>query len=578
MSREAKVSRRKESKQNNPNLKYCFPLFFLFIILVSTNRMSNSKDQTLLPQWNEELASQVSFADPTSGTGSDYRLVYASDILKLENISSGHVHDRIHVNDIIGVEIEFTMEESKLTSNDKAKQGQDKMEKIEQKIGEKLLSGSYHGDDVVLNDQFPMTSGSTAYLNIYAYPKALPKRGFFKQLKECIIGEDEESTEQNSHLKYGHRHEHHRRLKLAPVEDFAKASQLVQNIKQISKLSHRSQDRYLVIVNPFSGTKQGEKVYNEFVKKMLNEMGVEHDVLITQRTGHATERMMEQSNDDKQFDRDVKEYHTVIAMGGDGILSEIIHGIQKRSDFETIIDRLNFGIVGCGTSNGLAASINYAANEKYSPLESMFLISRGGLKTLDLSHYETASRTYTSFLTYSWAFIADVDIESELIRFMGILRNDIWAVWRLICLRTYRAKFSYVPNISSFDAEKDFPKLNENVPSDWITIEDDVIMFWASQVSHASTTTFQSPHSKLQDGLFTILIIRKPCSKLELLKILLGLENGTHLSQPKAEFFQCKAFRLEPISKGSFNDIDGEVVEPGRLQAFVKNRGLQLHA
>ena len=578
MSRETKTTRRKESKQNNPNLKYYFPFFFISIILVSTHRMTNNKDQTLLPRWNEELASQVSFADPTSGNGSDYRLIYASDILKLENISSGHVHDRIHVNDIIGVEIEFTMEESKLSSSEKAKQGQDKMETMEQKIGEKLLSGSYHGDDVVLNDQFPLTCGSTAYLNIYAYPKALPKRSIFKQLKECIIGEDEESTEQNSHLKYGHRHEHHRRLKLAPVEDFAKASQLVQNIKQISKLTHRSQDRYLVILNPFSGTKQGEKVYNEIVKKMLNEMGVEHDVLITQRVGHAMERMLEQSNDGKQFDRDVKEYHTIIAMGGDGILSEIVHGIQKRGDFETIIDRLNFGIVGCGTSNGLAASINYAANEKYSPLESMFLISRGGLKTLDLSHYETASRTYTSFLTYSWAFIADVDIESELIRFMGILRNDIWAVWRLICLRSYRARFSYVPNTSSFDVEKDFLELNEKVPSNWITIKDDFIMFWASQVSHASTTTFQSPHSKLQDGLFTILIIRKPCSKLELLKILLGLENGTHLSQPKAEFFQCKAFRLEPISRGSFNDIDGEVVEPGRLQAYVKSKGLQFRA
>lgn len=61
----------------------------------------------------------------------------------------------------------------------------------------------------------------------------------------------------------------------------------------------------------------------------------------------------------------------------------------------------------------------------------------------------------------------------------------------------------------------------------------------------------------------------QPCSKLELIKILLSAEHGTHIKYPKAEFFRCVAFRLDPISSGSFNDIDGEVVQPGRIQARV---------
>ena len=35
------------------------------------------------------------------------------------------------------------------------------------------------------------------------------------------------------------------------------------------------------------------------------------------------------------------------------------------------------------------------------------------------------------------------------------------------------------------------------------------------------------------------------------------------------EFFKCSAYRLEPISSGSFNDLDGEVVESGPIQAYV---------
>jgi len=51
--------------------------------------------------------------------------------------------------------------------------------------------------------------------------------------------------------------------------------------------------------------------------------------------------------------------------------------------------------------------------------------------------------------------------------------------------------------------------------------------------------------------------------------MLIGMENGSHASYKKAEFYDCVAFRLDPISKGSYNDLDGEVVESGRIQAKV---------
>jgi sphingosine kinase len=44
---------------------------------------------------------------------------------------------------------------------------------------------------------------------------------------------------------------------------------------------------------------------------------------------------------------------------------------------------------------------------------------------------------------------------------------------------------------------------------------------------------------------------------------------------PCVEFIQCTAYRLEPITPGSFNDLDGEVVEPGPIQAAVLPRAIQ---
>jgi len=210
------------------------------------------------------------------------------------------------------------------------------------------------------------------------------------------------------------------------------------------------------------------------------------------------------------------------------------------------------------------------------------MIVKGRSSKCDLSHYETENESYGAFLTYSWAMIADIDIESETIRFMGMLRNDLWAVWRVINLRSYKGKFSFLPasvddGINSGDYTKDnFPAIGDDVPSNWLTIEGDFILFWASQVTHASSATIQSPDSKLNDGIFNIMVIREPCSRFQVAKILLGLENGSHTKNAKAEFFPCVAFRMDPVSSGSFNDIDGEVVEFGRIQGRVQPSVLNL--
>ena len=106
--------------------------------------------------------------------------------------------------------------------------------------------------------------------------------------------------------------------------------------------------------------------------------------------------------------------------------------------------------------------------------------------------------------------IADIDLESEYIRCLGSSRFDIWAVWRVLNLRKYRAKLSYLPpnDDSKTKGVDSLPPLNEPVPSDWKTIEGEFILFWASQVTHAAVNTFHCPPSKMQDGLFHILIVR----------------------------------------------------------------------
>lgn len=54
-----------------------------------------------------------------------------------------------------------------------------------------------------------------------------------------------------------------------------------------------------------------------------------------------------------------------------------------------------------------------------------------------------------------------------------------------------------------------------------------------------------------------------------MLLIMLGFETGAHVNMDSVEFIECTAYRLEPISPGSFNDLDGEVIESGPIQGMV---------
>jgi hypothetical protein len=97
---------------------------------------------------------------------------------------------------------------------------------------------------------------------------------------------------------------------------------------------------------------------------------------------------------------------------------------------------------------------------------------------------------------------------------MGATRFDLWAVWRLAFLRRYRARFSYLPAAQAKDKSKaidNMPALTDPIPSGengWTTIEDDFLLFWASQVTHAGENTFHAPQCRVQDGVFVVVIVR----------------------------------------------------------------------
>jgi sphingosine kinase len=170
--------------------------------------------------------------------------------------------------------------------------------------------------------------------------------------------------------------------------------------------------------------------------------------------------------------------------------------------------------------------------------------------------------------------IADIDIDSEVIRCLGTFRYDLWGAYLGMKLHSYPVRLSFLPpNSGAFE----MPALTEAIPQSWTTLETDIVLLWASQVSHAGTHIQSSPPSRLQDGLFQILIVRRRgLSRYQMIKWLLSLDHhGSQMNCEITEMIQCVAWRLEPLSEGSYNNLDGEVVESGPIQGRVVPSAIQ---
>lgn len=230
----------------------------------------------------------------------------------------------------------------------------------------------------------PIDRQAGAVLSLYVYPKRdlskdsiisscfarkKPKPNLIYPPQASSTSAQAEAPADQQSTKYGHRYQHHRRFSIVPVEDFSdlstmvKAIQLLASPKPCGVDSPPSNDkrRLLVIVNPLSGLKKAQEIYAMTLRPMLEEAGVEHDCVVTKYAGHGMELMKERSSTGGDEILTLQEYAAVVCVGGDGLVHEIMQGIHGRSDKKEIFKAVKLGIVGAGTSNGLAATLAHAS-------------------------------------------------------------------------------------------------------------------------------------------------------------------------------------------------------------------------
>jgi sphingosine kinase len=397
---------------------------------------------------------------------------------------------------------------------------------------EKEMEGPSDMYEVVLNKRTAMLSISDVCLQITTKSDKI-EHPWFEVL--CAVQSSESTleikvysiTQKNPHLT----------TYLIQVDSPIHIIQRIEDHLFDPWMEEKRKKRFKVIINPISGRRKAMKRWT-LVQGMF--AGCEIEVEYTQFRGHATE-----------IAKSLKApYDGIIVVSGDGLVHEVINGLCDENSRS--IRKTPVGVIAAGSGNALAKHLCSLINKPVSAETCAYICLKGTPNGIDISKVAFEhSRPIYSFLSVSWAYIADVDIESDRFRCCGFIRYYIYGLWRYLKLRRYTGTLSW--------------RTNEEFES----CSGVFTYFLASSLPFVGETMMFAPLAKHDDGMHDVLFMGN-ASRMQILKVLLTMDSGKHLDSKGLEYFKTDSWRLEP--NGGIFSIDGDYYEIGNIDVTVMRK------
>uniref|UniRef100_A0A8D3BB47 Ceramide kinase n=1 Tax=Scophthalmus maximus TaxID=52904 RepID=A0A8D3BB47_SCOMX len=360
--------------------------------------------------------------------------------------------------------------------------------------------------------------------------------------------------------------------------------------EQLSLLTNRPKS-LLVYINPFGGKRRGKRIYEQEVAPLFRRACISADVIVTERANHASDHLKTEANLDK--------YDGVVCVGGDGMFSEILHGLvtrtqtdhgvdQSQPDAELVPCSLRIGIIPAGSTD----CICFATVGTSDPVTSALHIIVGDSQPMDVCsvhHDDVLLRYSVSLLGYG--FYGDVLTDSERKRWLGPARYDLSGVKTFLSHNHYEGTVSFLPaeedagsprdelpcrsgcrvcrqRPPSKDPRREMSEGKEKSATDdgWSVIRGKFIAINAASMSCACPRSPRglSPSAHLADGTTDLILIRE-CSRLDFFRHLLRHTNrDDQFDHSFVEVHRVTAFRFQPRHCAT---LSAEDREPGETPA-----------
>ncbi|CAD6443298.1 1fe9f5e8-f1b6-4c25-9d09-261814883ca6 [Sclerotinia trifoliorum] len=308
---------------------------------------------------------------------------------------------------------------------------------------------------------------------------------------------------------------------------------------------------------------------------------------------------------------DIEAYDMVVCCSGDGLAHEVFNGLGKRQDAKRALSKIAVTHVPCGSGN--AMSMNLSGTDSASM--ATLAIIKGIPTPLDLiSITQGETRTF-SFLSQSVGIVAEADLATENMRWMGSTRFTYGFLERIIgqalypCDIAVKVAIEDKPSIrehyrkemsnhepaserrgykylldddasASSGMDDGLPPLrygtvNDKLPDGWEMVPYDKLgNFYCGNMAYmASDASFFSA-ALPNDGYMDLICINGDISRLSAIKMMLSVESGKLFDIPNVWYRKILGYRIIPKQKGDgYISIDGERVPFQPFQAEV-HKGL----
>jgi sphingosine kinase len=130
---------------------------------------------------------------------------------------------------------------------------------------------------------------------------------------------------------------------------------------------------------------------------------------------------------------DIEAFDVVAACSGDGLPHEIFNGLGKRADAKKALAKIAVVNIPCGSGNAMSWNLNGTDSTSLATLA----VIKGVPTPLDLISVTQGSTRTLSFLSQSVGIVAEADLATENMRWMGGARFTVGFLSRLASRAVY---------------------------------------------------------------------------------------------------------------------------------------------
>jgi sphingosine kinase len=343
------------------------------------------------------------------------------------------------------------------------------------------------------------------------------------------------------------------------------------------------QKRIKVLINPYGGAGKAAKWFTRDIEPILRAAHCEVDVERTSYMGHAVE-IAEKI--------DIDAYDVIASCSGDGLPHEVFNGLARKPNATEALRRVAVVQLPCGTGNAMSWNLN---GTKSCSMAALMMVK--GIRTpLDLVSVTQGQKRIISFLSQAIGIVAETDLGTDNIRWMGSARFTYGFFVRLLGKTVYPCDIAIQTEIADKAAIKAHysanvckhhksPKLASTststlscgitddgdtspntssptstglpalkygtvqspLPPGWtLTPYPTLGNFYSGNMAIMAEATPIFPASLPSDGLLDLVTIDGTIGRLKTIASLLAVENGTFFDMPHVNMRKVSAYRVVP--------------------------------